>query len=379
MVGPPSAGVPPVVGGLAQTSKDSPPNGLKMATTLFANVESVSKVLTTIGILKSLTRHNLTLDDKISTYLYSDWKQGAGIDSITFKDLLTHRSGFRDSCGNTAYSDLKAQILKGVILTDKQNAVYCNGNFGIFRELLPAMEGQKITGADTDRATASANFYIAYMNQNVFQQLGIPHRDCTPPSLEQPPGLRSQEILSYPIPAGTTTNGDDHGDYKLQCGAGGWWLTADDLMKVVTDLALGTVLLTTAENALITAPFPNCIGWDCTVNSGCPNPYLCKNGGDTNFRSYAGIFKCIVPVVVIVNSLLPSTYESSGGIIRLVEEAYNAATRPGTISVVGSGPDYACSTLLNGGGTPPPGGGSPSPLPFPLPKRPGEPSPTRFQ
>ena len=75
----------------------------------------------------------------------------------------------------------------------------------------------------------------------------------------------------------------------------------------------------------------NCLGWDCAVRNDCSNPYVCKNGDLANMVwSYAGIFKCNVPVVVYVNSPLPAPYQPPGNdIIGLVQNAYNGAAVAG--------------------------------------------------
>ena len=61
--------------------------------------------------------------------------------------------------------------------------------------------------------------------------------------------------------------------------------------------------------------FAGCLGWDCSVRSDCPDPYVCKNGHLSNGNgislwTYAGIFKCDVPVVVFVNSAIPPPYQT---------------------------------------------------------------------
>jgi hypothetical protein len=72
------------------------------------------------------------------------------------------------------------------------------------------------------------------------------------------------------------------------------------------------------------------------VRSDCPNPYACKNGdlnngtGGIAVWTYAGILKCNVPVVVVVNSPLPSPFQTGNDIIGLVENAYKNAAVPGT-------------------------------------------------
>jgi hypothetical protein len=81
--------------------------------------------------------------------------------------------------------------------------------------------------------------------------------------------------LTYPVPP--VSPGYDWGDYTAICGAGGWSLKASDLFKVINDLATGTTLLTNDQKLLMTS---NCLGWDCAVRGDCPDPYVCKNGGE---------------------------------------------------------------------------------------------------
>ena len=179
---------PPAFGGFARTAADAPswsPSGIAMLPDLPTNVASVSKTLTAIGVLRSLARHNISLDSPISPYIWKTWTQGPNIGSITFRDLLTHRSGFRESCGGnqTTYPILEQQINQGVVLTDMQTASYNNCNFAIFRELLPFMENQVYTSeaVNGDPWVWSANYYVNFMNANVFAPVGISARTCAPP------------------------------------------------------------------------------------------------------------------------------------------------------------------------------------------------------
>jgi len=55
---------------------------------LLTNVASLSKLLTTIGVLQSLAKNGLTIDSKIFPYLYPDWVEGKNIDTITFRRIL---------------------------------------------------------------------------------------------------------------------------------------------------------------------------------------------------------------------------------------------------------------------------------------------------
>jgi len=354
-------GLGPTFAGIARTSAD-PPN-LAMLPSLDIDVASVSKTLTAIGVLQALANHvpSISLGSSISPYIYTDWHQGPNINTITFNDLLTHRSGFpgNNVCGgdNTTYSVLKNIINNGVSSTHETdnggNGNYSNCNFAMFRELLFIMEGNSINNLPdgSQRAQKSADFYVSYMNQHVFSPVGVHAVTCAPNS---DPNFA---MLSYPSPPGNYPgwNGSQvntpTGDWTLSCGGGGWNVSAGDLFLVLNDIASGNVLLTPAQKALMSSSTGHFPGWDNAVRNDCPSPQaLCKNGeisGNANNNSsnpsasivtYLGVFKCSVPVVVVVNSAL------SQDIINIVENAYNALPQ--------SGPPQPCpsGSLLASGG-----------------------------
>lgn len=299
--------------GMARTASDSPSRA--MDTDIPTNTASLSKVLTTIGVLRSLSKNNLTIDSKISPYLPPDWSQGSNISTISFRDLLTHSAGFRvnGNGANTTYAVLKQQIANGVLLSDKAVPQYNNLNFAIFRELLPFMEGFNDPGP-ANRPAATATFYINYMRQQVFQPVGISDADCKPPANSNP-------VLSYPPPPIGATNGLDWGDWTAACGGGGWVMSAADLYKVMLSLSGGNTLLSDTQKAQMNA---SCLGWDCSVQT--QTDFVGKNGilnnGNIWLWTFFGVFKCTVPVVVVVNSNTPSN------ITGVVATAFNNATVP---------------------------------------------------
>jgi CubicO group peptidase (beta-lactamase class C family) len=320
-------GVAPVSWGQARTSADQP--AMPMSQSLPTQIASVTKLLTAVGVIQSLARHNLSIDDKISPYLWLNWQQGPGIQNITFHELMTHKAGFVNwqACNgsNTTYYVLQNLISNGITTTLPGPPVYNNCDFAIFREMLPFMEGQgaecwqtNIFGQRTWSGLQcgfqniwSANFYIDYMNQHVFGPLGLGSRQCKP--------AEPNVTLSYPFPAGSS-NGDDWQDWTLSCGGGGWVLSADDLFIVANDLANGGILLSSEQKTNMNT---DCLGWDCF--NGGQFDYVAKNGGLTNgkisLETLVGIYKCNVPVVVVVNSPTP------GGIniTSLVANAYYSA------------------------------------------------------
>ncbi len=322
-------GMPPSYGGLARTATDAPTTA--MAPDLVTNIASVSKTMTAVAILQLLAKDGLTIDAKISPYIYKDWKQGSNISQLTFKELLTHSSGFSQQpgapCGGSiTYSTLETIVANGVYSSDIGHPSYGNCNFALLRELMPALQGQSLLNYanGSQRAQQSSALYISYVNKHVFNPVSVPTSACKPPA-------GTNHILSYPYPAGSTA-GTDWGDWSLQCGGGGWVLSGDEIFRVINDLATGNTLLTSTQRKQM---FSNCLGWDCAVRSDCPNGYVCKNGDlynglGTSVWTYAGVLGCNVPVVVVVNSPLPSPYQTNGDIIELVANAYKNAAVPGT-------------------------------------------------
>ena len=161
-----------VASGLARTAADPP--RLAMGPDVMVNVASVGKMFTTIAVLKSLARHHLSIDSPISPFLPPDWVKGPGIDTITFRELLTHHAGFRLDSGRVFETDNAAreQVRQGIQQVDKRAADYNNINFTIFRDMLPFMEGVPDPGPAA-RAAAADRFFISYVQRQVFDPVGV--------------------------------------------------------------------------------------------------------------------------------------------------------------------------------------------------------------
>jgi hypothetical protein len=124
-------------------------------------------------------------------------------------------------------------------------------------------------------------------------------------------------------------------------------MSAGDLFQVFNALATGKLLTPAQQTELYntnSSNFPG-LGWDNTVQN-CPGAitrgqtyYWCKNGGETDnvngviigIETFAGLFKCnAVPVIVVVNSPLPSPYSGTGQITQLVTNAFAASSVAGS-------------------------------------------------
>lgn len=311
-------GFAPIISTYGQARTTANPPATAMSTSVPSNIASLSKVLTTVAVLQWLASHNLTVAAKISPYLPPDWIHGPNIDMITFKDLLTHKAGFRNDENNELYAGLQQQIADGVQLSNMAIPQYNNLNFALFRVLLPYMAGFSDPGP-AQRATATADFYVDYMRQHVFLPLGITQADCKP-------AVGSDPVFYYPAPAAGLIPGVNGGDWTLICGGGGWVLTTEDLYKIMMDLMSGNKLLTNSEKAQMNS---DCLGWDCSV--GPEVDFVGKNGilhyiytnnnqtHDYWLETFFGIFKGKVPVVLLVNSAPPQN------ITGVVDDAFRNA------------------------------------------------------
>jgi CubicO group peptidase (beta-lactamase class C family) len=240
-----------VAGGLRRTATDAPARA--SSTSARMNVASVAKPITAVAVHQLLAAKRRPITKKIHTYLPSDWTLGPNVDTITFQELLTHRSGFRDDQPET-YENLKKKIAKGINLADKSKtcegkpsgSCYANTNFALFRIIIPYLTGY--VAPATNKATDVSNAYLAYMNQKVFAPAGIATVELKPAATEP--------TLAYPFPAGSV-KGIHFGDWTDQAGGAGYHLSADDLASFLVKLRDGTLLSAHSQWRMDT----NMLGW----------------------------------------------------------------------------------------------------------------------
>jgi CubicO group peptidase (beta-lactamase class C family) len=304
------------VGGLRRTASDAPSRAWTTSSRI--NMASVSKPMTAIGVMKLLATKNVSVDASISPYLPSDWVRGPNISTITFRELLTHRSGIRHPTWET-YANMRTTIANGVSIANKSTQCdnvtpgfcYQNANFSIFRIIMPYLNGFSEAGV-TDKATATSTAYINYMNQNVFTPSGMATASMTPTSFEP--------SLIYPFPAGTTL-GDSLGDWFTVGAGGGWQLSTDDLVNVLLALRQGTLISASSMQTM----FNGSLGWQGTLDPARHGSFAWHAGGfppQPNGGALASMIQTFhsgVQVATVINS--PTTVD----IYQTVRDAYNAS------------------------------------------------------
>ena len=273
--------------GQARTSANAPARLFLPSTKI--PVASVSKVVTALAAIRVLAKHNVSLDSGIGGHVPSDWQLDSNVAAITFRQLLSHRSGIKDYGNNDqSYATLKNFFTQPVdptkntkcqpasvknpanpINPNNKSPCYSNYNFGIFRVLLPMIDG--FVDDPANRAVKLAAAYIKIVQKNVFEPVGAQGVDAKPPATGP---QANAYAFSYKYPG--TTSGYDWGDDSLGVGAAGWYLAIDDIAKVLYSLNKndGRILTSAQLQDMQTTP----LGWDRMTDS-AGYRWVEKNGG----------------------------------------------------------------------------------------------------
>ncbi len=218
---------------------------------------SVSKNISATAMMQLLAEKGVSLDAKIEPYLPYDWTRGSGIDTISFRELLSHRSGIRCPVDLVDYAGLKQCVSRGIKLENK--TLDCNGapatatsvgcydnrNYGMVRVIVPVMQGLIVKPVsststteqtDAQNAIVAANAYADYVNQAVFAKAGLSKMFCSPTE-----GASQGLTYRQSLPDG---KGDAMGDHSMSCGSQGWFMSSRELSKYFSALNNGFGIVT---------------------------------------------------------------------------------------------------------------------------------------
>ena len=212
------------------------------------NIASISKTLTAVAVLRLLEENGLSVDSPIAPWLPEQWQLGLGFyddgsqSTLTFRDLLTHRSGVAQSIPffeefdpnyagkNYHFDGLKDLVEYGVLASQQGNYSYANANYALFRVMIPALwaaAGGIPADSELTASDASA-IYQAYMAVELFIPIGIHQATCDNSDEEN----RTLYYSAHePNEAGTET-----GNWNGFCGSGGWYLSAYYLANVMAHM-----------------------------------------------------------------------------------------------------------------------------------------------
>jgi Beta-lactamase len=265
------------------------------------HVASLSKTVTAIAMTKLLGDKGMQPWDLITGFLPEYWVQGSGVQSLTFENLLEHKSGLAlgNPNGRTDFQWMKEQIALGSISTDTYD--YQNLNYGLCRILLATINGDvPVDGVFPgwegsvdclwDAATITA--YQAYVTSEVFAPSGVSGPTFT---------HAAADTLAYDFPV--TGNGWNSGDVTYLAGEAGWHMTVNQMLAVMgTFRRAGTIVTPDDAQLMLTRGFG--INATTTTNVGT---YYVKYGGWTGQSDYeeqceAFFLPLDMELVVFVNS-----------------------------------------------------------------------------
>lgn len=288
------------------------------------NIASVSKWITAIAVMQLLERRNLTPQAKVTTWLPPSWSKGPGVSELTFGELLGHTSGL--SSYNTAFSQtlgwagLSRMIDTGVV--NSKNYNYLNANFALFRILIPSLwkglsDAPAIPPALDSASTENA--YIQYMQEHVFEPIGLTGIDCEPEA-------RAIATLYYATTDLQVNSGVFYNSWKSICGGGGFFMTTMELARVLAYYRHTEILLSNeARQTMETNRFGYELKDDVRELHG---NYFPKNGSIAN-TSGQGTYEQIVcfpngvEVVVMFNTQGMVFAGGETNIRRAIYDAYN--------------------------------------------------------
>jgi CubicO group peptidase (beta-lactamase class C family) len=261
-------------GGIARAAIDAPEMKAKLDDRLV--IASMSKTITGIAVLATLQKKNLSPDTLVAPFLPTDWTLHDEVKKLTFRDFLTHRTGFHwgrevndPKQDASDYEGIKKIVAQKPFNPIKSGHDYRNINFAIMRIILPYLDAydrfaKKVSlnvraGVPMDRFLAER--YVALVVQRVLEPSGVTGAGVDPKTLVQPAPAPNVAVLAYPYKK-TAEKGIEEGDQTLWCGASGWCLSVADIAKVLQTVLFSEVVLSEKSRAALMASY------DSNTNSG---------------------------------------------------------------------------------------------------------------
>lgn len=209
-------------------------------------IASMTKTITAAAFLRLAKEKGIKTTDKIIDYLPKNWVKGPNIDLITFKDLLTHTSGIvgmNANCQNGSYTEnvwygLKLLVENGIRKENHGASCYQNANFGLFRVLIPSINGLQFTGNDENDALFASRGYKEYVQKSIFEKAGVVTDEFLGNGFPAP-------TFGYDFPY-SGEHGFDPGNFSETTGGYGIYLTANQGVK------LYAALFSPEDNAVLT-------------------------------------------------------------------------------------------------------------------------------
>ncbi|SHI65406.1 serine hydrolase domain-containing protein [Flavobacterium terrae] len=228
------------------------------------NVASMSKTITAATVLNILQDKDLPVTTLVKDFLPSNWKLHPTVQTLTFQDFLTHRTGFTVGEDGHDFAKIKSSMELGPTNLPKKNWEYRNINYSVFRVIIPLLNSYNrftkqvglIFRSDTNLEEAYANEYMRIVNERVLIPSGVVGANCN--SRGSFRGLET--TLLYEYQHSPKNHGYDYltNDY-LYSGAHGWAISVVDFAKFVQTFLFTEIIVSDdmKKQMLPLLPYPD--------------------------------------------------------------------------------------------------------------------------
>ena len=268
------------------------------------HIASTSKLMTAIGMVKLLDKKGISLDASINAYLPTYWTRGVGSSSITFRQLLQHRSGLSGENSRCDYAFMKAQIAKG---PNVMAGTYANVNFSIMRVIISVMDGRLAANTnyfifnDGMWDTVTTDYFQTYLNQTVFSLAGLP-------TIGFKPEVGGFIARAYSSP--TDQIGRD-GNWSTVAGGAGMYMSVAQVLKVLGAFRSGVIMPAARAQYML----DNGLGNNGYGNTTAGRVYIRLGGWNINGDQEETAIYCLpnnVNMAVFINSPVKGFLNAEG-------------------------------------------------------------------
>ncbi|RAW00415.1 GEVED domain-containing protein [Pseudochryseolinea flava] len=328
--------------GVARTAQDN--NGIQAPykVTTLQEIASVSKMITAVALLRVLEKSaTVNVNSAIGPYLPKGWKVSPSFAALTFRQLLSHKTGLRTDTTivGIGYEHVLEQYGARPINPElRKLRSYWNANYQLIRITIPniidaahrqkdaywaAMKKAGLISADQYNnliAESGSTIYRNYVKAFLFQPAGVTTATCNPLAVDD---------LAWAYETKNSTKGTPGIDYSLYCSSGFWQMSARDVALWMTKVMSTETIISNATKLIINNTTNiDSVGW--SDRNKRANGYYYGHGGDI----YWGDFK---PEVHSYLMYMPGNYVGyvqvnskefgSWNLRSLLFQAYDAARK----------------------------------------------------
>jgi CubicO group peptidase (beta-lactamase class C family) len=312
-------------------------------------IASVSKTVSALTMMRTLQLAGVSLDASIDPYLPSYWTRGSNIAQVTFRHLMSHRSGLdvgpdgsnpgatTGSVTGQGIQALRNVIAAGVdvdnMLDEGASTPYVNANFGLLRVLAPMVlfgeayhTGQMDVAKTNEDEVFSASF-SELASVLVLEPTGMAPTACGPRE------TAGKQTMYYNINNASSADLLNHaidGNPQRVCGATGFHLSAIELGGILAHLRYTDHIINASMRSQMNA---SSLGWLNPVRFGPQldgefGSYRAHGGDSSASNTAAGVATCMMDYPINVQAVL--LLNSRGGptgaaVCALLRDAYDAS------------------------------------------------------